>query len=103
MGEYGETFGDVSDKIEVIDLKRGTYVYMYCVLINEENSRVLVSGKAEDMKAESWRVDKCFGDWYEAYEHAVDLADTYEYVLEWYVEEQMEAVEKMRIILLRPS
>ncbi len=81
----------------------GTYVYMYCVLINEESGRVLVSGKAEDMKAEAWRIDKCFGDWYEAYEYAVDLADACEYVLEWYVEEQMEAVEKRRIILLRPS
>ncbi len=90
-------------RLEVTDLKIDVYVYMYCVLVNEETGRVLVSGKEEDMGLSGWHVDGCFEDWYDAYERAVDIADAREYMLEWYIEEQMEAVEKRQIMLLRPN
>jgi len=65
---------------------------MYWVFINEEEKRILITGKVWDLLkfVESRVTSLKFSTWTEAYNFAVELADD-NYVIEWYLEEQIEA------------
>ncbi len=64
----------------------------YRVYVNHKEGRVLVSGRDEDLGLieEGWRVEFESNNWRNAYEYARDIADATDYILEWYLEEEVE-------------
>lgn len=57
--------------------------------------RVLVTGRAEDLAlaSDEWRIVGAYASWAEAFRRAVKLANSSDLVLEWYLEEELEAVK----------
>ena len=64
---------------------------MYYVLTNHKLGRVLVTGKKEDLNLikEGWVIEGQFKNWNEAYDYALKIANTFDYLLEWYFEEMI--------------
>jgi len=64
---------------------------MYYVLINHKLGRILVTGRREDLNLtnEDWVIEGEFKDWGKAYDYALKLANTLDYLLEWYFEEMI--------------
>ena len=71
--------------------------HRYRVYVNRRMGRVLVSGKPEDeaLINEGWKVIREEDDWRAAFEFARDYADKHDYILEWYVEEEMEVLKNV--------
>ncbi|MFB6490114.1 MAG: hypothetical protein TU35_002515 [Thermoproteus sp. AZ2] len=65
---------------------------MYWVLLGRE--RVLVTGRAEDLALadDGWRIAGAYASWAEAFRRAVKLASSSDLVLEWYLEEELQAL-----------
>lgn len=65
---------------------------MYWVLVDRRGGRVLVTGRPSDvdeLKDLGWDVEYEAERWDEAYEVALLLADEEDYVVEWYLEEEV--------------
>ena len=71
-----------------------TCTYMYRVLVNEREGRILVTGRERDLRLveEGWDVVFESFDWEEAFDFAMDMAE--EEIVEWYYD---EAVKKKLI------
>jgi len=69
----------------------------YRVYVNRRMGRVLVSGKSEDeaLINEGWKVIREENDWRAAFEFAREYADRHDYILEWYMEEEMEVLKNV--------
>jgi hypothetical protein len=65
---------------------------MYRVLMHRRLGRILVSGKDDDSINEGWELIYTSERWIDAYEYARNLADKYDYVLEWYLEEERQEI-----------
>ncbi|AAL63736.1 hypothetical protein [Pyrobaculum aerophilum] len=63
---------------------------MYRVLINRNEGRILVTGKARDLKLlhEGWELLFESFDWDEAFEYAMKIAK--DEVIEWYYDEEVK-------------
>jgi len=75
---------------------------VYRVLVNPSKGRVLVSGKTRDLEllSQGWVLEGEFPTWSAAFSYAKYIADKYDYVLEWYIEEMLSATTTTRS--LRP-
>jgi len=74
---------------------------LYHVLINWRECRVLITRRlndVEDLSRRGWRVDAVFTSFREAMEYAHGRADD-EYIVEWYLEDEVEELEKSNIII----
>jgi hypothetical protein len=71
-----------------------TCTYVYRVLVNEREGRILVTGRERDLRLveEGWDVVFESFDWDEAFDFAMDMAE--EEIVEWYYD---EAVKKKLI------
>ena len=65
-------------------------MYVYRVLVNEKEGRILVTGKEEDLRLleEGWDLVFESFDWDEAFDFAVDMAD--DEIIEWYYEDAVK-------------
>ncbi|WP_291767697.1 hypothetical protein [Caldivirga sp. UBA161] len=72
----------------------------YYVLLNPWEARILVTGKLNDLELVQvgWRIVMVSKRWYRAYDVARTLADKFNYVLEWYIEDERRAfaIDKSR-------
>ncbi len=61
--------------------------------MNPYRGRVLVSGKIKDLEllGEGWVLEGEFPSWSAAFSYARRIADKYNYVLEWYLEEMLSS------------
>ncbi len=64
--------------------------FRYRIFVNHVKGRVLVSGKDEDLELlkEGWTLQGEYSSWREAYRMGRAIADKYDYILEWYLEEE---------------
>lgn len=69
-----------------------TYTYMFRVYINPKAERVLVTSLKIDDR--SWVLISKHPTWERAYRKAVYLANRLDYVLEWFLEEQILEIYK---------
>ena len=62
---------------------------VFRIYVNEFSGRVLVSGKESDLELieKGWKIVREFNNWKDAFNYALDIADRFDYVLEWYVDE----------------
>jgi len=67
-----------------------TCTYMYRVLVNEREGRILVTGRERDLRLveEGWDVVFESFDWEEAFDFAMDMAE--EEIVEWYYDEAVK-------------
>ncbi|ABW02166.1 hypothetical protein [Caldivirga maquilingensis] len=74
----------------------------YYVLLNPWEARILVTGKLNDLELVQvgWRIVMASKRWYRAYDVARTLADKFNYVLEWYIEDERRAlaIDKSRSV-----
>ncbi|MGC8571098.1 hypothetical protein [Caldivirga sp.] len=74
----------------------------YYVLLNPWEARILVTGKLNDLELVQvgWRIVMVSRRWYKAYDVARTLADRFNYMLEWYIEDERSAlaVDKNRSV-----
>ncbi len=76
---------------------------MFRVYVNHIKGRVLISGRDEDRELirQGWKVVYRTTSWRKAYEYARKLANKYDYILEWYLEEMLTfTTEKISTKLL---
>ncbi len=61
------------------------------IFVNHDKGRVLVSGKESDLELlyQGWELAGTYSTWKEAYKEGRKLADELDYVLEWYIEEEL--------------
>ncbi len=73
---------------------------MYRIMINKRIGRVLVTGKESDLEliSKGWKVIKEFEKWRDAYEYARKVADKLDYILEWYLEEEINSLRNIKEI-----
>ncbi len=59
--------------------------------INHIKGRILISGRKDDLELvrQGWKVVYRTESWKKAYNYARKLANKYDYVLEWYLEEML--------------
>lgn len=64
----------------------------YYVLMNPWEARILVTGKLSDLELVQvgWRIVMVSRRWFRAYSVARTLADRFNYLLEWYIDEERE-------------
>ncbi|KUO84076.1 MAG: hypothetical protein AT711_03375 [Thermoproteus sp. CIS_19] len=63
---------------------------MYLVLVDWKEGRVLVTGEPSHVeKLEGWDVEYVAESWDEAYQAALLIADEEDFVLEWYLEDEV--------------
>ncbi|GEM_PF-571294 len=62
------------------------------IFVNHDKGRVLVSGKENDLELlnQGWELAGTYSTWRDAYRAGRKLADKLDYVLEWYIEEELE-------------
>ncbi|OYT27235.1 MAG: hypothetical protein B6V02_00210 [Thermoprotei archaeon ex4572_64] len=73
---------------------------MYRIMINKRMGRVLVTGKESDLELTNrgWKVVKEFDKWRDAYEYARKVANKFDYILEWYLEEEINSSRSVKEI-----
>jgi len=71
-------------------LNEYTYTYMFRVYLNPKEARVLVT-KAK-VEEKDWVLVGKYSTWDKAYRKALYLASRLDYVLEWYLEDQLESI-----------
>jgi len=66
----------------------------YYVLMNPWEARILVTGRLSDLELVhvGWRIIMVSRRWRSAYETARTLADRFNYLLEWYLEDERSAL-----------
>ncbi len=75
---------------------------MYRVLVDRKGGRVLVTGRPSDVeKLKDWEVVYEAERWDEAYEVALLIADEEDFVLEWYLEEEIGRKKRRALVGLK--
>ncbi|MGC8972628.1 MAG: hypothetical protein ACP5KY_00305 [Thermoproteus sp.] len=75
---------------------------MYWVLVDWKEGRVLVTGRPSDVdELRDWDVAYEAESWDEAYQAALLIADEEDFVVEWYLEEEIGRKTKKRLVGLK--
>lgn len=69
-----------------------TYMYMYRIYLNPRKERIFIT--KTPMREGGWILLRRYRKWHKAYREAIHIATELEYVVEWFLEDQLSELKK---------